>query len=602
MLNHPIWMISPIQKTNVTQIFIPKGEITLNADYATLRLTQNVSALYEESHKLCQMSNIIEEFVAEKIPKGLSTPNKRILRVLQQNIRNTCKDITSTWTQITNSFGLTEMNGAKDIVKRQIVAATAIVTSLIKFFTTKELDSMTSGDNDDELYESTNHIITAIQNHETRLVRMEDDQNQLKQHLEKLNNALIMGIRTQDLFYDMFAASTYALSLQKHVKDINEGLYTLLQSNKLHPNLIDWSELAKAIDRLRKMAIKSSKELLLENNADVFQLKTDFVARPEGIIHVLVHIPVVDISSKLKLFQHIPTPITAGKYQIAVDDRAEPRYLAINQDFTLYATLHNLDKCIPMRDTYIWNDISILRKVGKNSECLIDLYLNEIERAKMTCNFRIVPNKDFAVRLTNKKIYISVTNRTGLTEKCLGKSAVTKTTIQGPNIILIEPGCRIQTSNFIFKRNKNIISEDATPVLIQTEASELWKIITNNPEDEEVTELLNEMMQDKQTGFKIVDVMQKFNLRKVHKTSKITKSVTLTTSAIVIVLSVAFIFYLCRNCKNSQHESFRPRMNIKFSDLVNESYDADIEQQPKETSAVATNAVKTKKKAFLKPH
>ena len=410
MFNHPIWMISPVQQTNVTQIFIPKGEITLNADYTTLKLTQNISALYEESRKLCQTSNIIEEFVAKKIPKGLSTPNKRILHVFLQNIRNTCEEIASTWTQITNSFGLTQMAGAKDIVKRQIVAATAIVTSLITFFTTKELISMTSEDDDDELYESTNHLITAIQNHETRLVRLEDDQKQLKQHLEKLNNALIMGIRTQDIFYDMFATSTYSLSLAKHVKDINEGLYTLMQSNKLHPNLIDWSELAKAIERLRKMAIKSSKELLLENNSDVFQLKTDFVARPEGIIHVLVHIPVVDISSKLKLFQHIPTPITAGKYQMAVDDRSEPKYLAINQDFTLYASLHNLEKCTQMRDTFICNDKSILRKVGKNSGCLIDLYQNEIERARMTCNFRIVPNKDFAVRLTNDKIYISVTN------------------------------------------------------------------------------------------------------------------------------------------------------------------------------------------------
>ena len=57
MFNRPIWMISPILKTKVTQIFIPKGEITLNADYVTLRLTQNVSALYEESRKLCQTSN-----------------------------------------------------------------------------------------------------------------------------------------------------------------------------------------------------------------------------------------------------------------------------------------------------------------------------------------------------------------------------------------------------------------------------------------------------------------------------------------------------------------------------------------------------------------
>ena len=122
---------------------------------------------------------------------------------------------------------------------------------------------MSSGDDYEELYESTNHLITVIQNHETRLVRLEDDQKQLKQHLQKLNNVLIMEIRTQDIFYDMFAASTYALSLEKLLKDINEGLYTLMQSNKLHPNLIDWSELAKAIYRLRKKAIKSSKELLL---------------------------------------------------------------------------------------------------------------------------------------------------------------------------------------------------------------------------------------------------------------------------------------------------------------------------------------------------
>ena len=80
------------------------GEITLNADYATLRLTQNVSALYEESRKLCQTSNIIEEFVSKKIPKGLSSPNKRILHVLRQNIKNTCEEISSTWTQIAMSF------------------------------------------------------------------------------------------------------------------------------------------------------------------------------------------------------------------------------------------------------------------------------------------------------------------------------------------------------------------------------------------------------------------------------------------------------------------------------------------------------------------
>jgi len=61
--------------------------------------------------------------------------------------------------------------------KRQIVAATAILTSLITIFTRKELISMSNGHDDDKRYESTNHLVTAIQNHETRFVRMEDKQN-----------------------------------------------------------------------------------------------------------------------------------------------------------------------------------------------------------------------------------------------------------------------------------------------------------------------------------------------------------------------------------------------------------------------------------------
>ena len=100
---------------------------------------------------------------------------------------------------------------------------------------------------------------------------------------------------------------------------------------------------------------------------------------------------------------------------------------------------------------------------------------------------------------------------------------------KGPNTILIEPGCRIQTSNFIFKRNKNIISVDATPVLIKTQASELWKIIIENLEDEEVTKLLDEIMKEKHAEFEIVDVLQKFHLQKIRKTSKVTRSVTWIT-------------------------------------------------------------------------
>ena len=115
MLDHPIWTISRVQPTNISQIFIPEGELTPNADYATLILTQNISTLCDEYRQLCQTSDVIKEFIGRKVPKDLSSPNKRILRVLQQNIRNTCDEITSTWSQIINSFGLTQMDEAKEV-------------------------------------------------------------------------------------------------------------------------------------------------------------------------------------------------------------------------------------------------------------------------------------------------------------------------------------------------------------------------------------------------------------------------------------------------------------------------------------------------------
>ena len=136
--------------------------------------------------------------------------------------------------------------------------------------------------------------------------------------------------------------------------------------------------------------------------------------------------------------------------------------------------------------------------------------------------------------------------------------------------------------------------------MIQTQASELWKISTENPEDEQVNNFLDDLMEEKHTGFEIVDVLQKFHLRKLHKTSKITKSVTWTTSTIVLVLLAILILYSCKRYKKSQHQNFRPRMNVRFSDLVNESYVIELEKQPKETGAEATNAVKPKMKTVSK--
>ena len=108
-----------------------------------------------------------------------------------------------------------------------------------------------SNGNEDEIIDSTNHIMGAISSQEARLVRLEAQQNQLSHHVKRLTDQFVLGVKTQDTFYDMFAVSTYGGYLNKHVKDIRDGLLELL-NNRLHPVLVTWSSLEKAIEDLRK--------------------------------------------------------------------------------------------------------------------------------------------------------------------------------------------------------------------------------------------------------------------------------------------------------------------------------------------------------------
>ena len=123
---------------------------------------------------------------------------------------------------------------------------------------------LSSDDSNDELIDSNNHIISAIEDHETRITRLQAHQDQLQHHINELTGTLVMGIRQSDIFYNAFAISTYALRLSTHIKEVKLGLYTLLNGNKLHPNLASYTKLVEGVTMLKKIALKSSKKLILD--------------------------------------------------------------------------------------------------------------------------------------------------------------------------------------------------------------------------------------------------------------------------------------------------------------------------------------------------
>jgi len=548
----PFTTNSLVQHTNVTNIFIPHGNVIYNTDYATLKLSVNVTSLYEETKQVCKVSRIIKAFIKERAANvKMSAPNIKILSILVHRIHNLCQDDMNTMLNLKSSFGLInlENNVGNGVEKRQIVILTAIVSSLVTYFTTKQLVAMSTNDDEDQLIDSTNHIITALKDHETRITRMEERQKQLNSHLKVLTKSLVLGIRTQDIFASMYATSTYAGDLSQHVRNINTGLYALMQTGRLHPNLVNSSSLAEGINRLRKKALKNSKELILENNADLFQLKSDFVAFPNGQITVLCHIPLIDLSSKLKLYKFVSAPIHIEKngYQFLIDQPAE-EFLAVNNDLTLYTNMESVDQCSSMRDIKVCNNLNILKKVGTNGGCLVDLFMNNLEAAKTSCTYRIRHPTEFAVRLSNEQVYLYAPNKTILTEKCLDELTSNKIEIEGANILTIEAGCRVQSSGYIFKRNKEIFTDEISPILIDSIGkTNIWDLISKNAENENIKNLLHTMVKKNAKGLKLADIEDKFNLHKLRHRNKVTQNVFTSISSIILLIGGVLIIYVCRN-------------------------------------------------------
>lgn len=198
---------------------------------------------------------------------------------------------------------------------------------------------MGSDENSDDLIGTTNHLISAIEDHDTRISWIEERQQPLDKVVAKLPESLVLRLRTEHMFVNIYSISTYASEMTQNIKDVIIGLYSLLSTTRFHPNLVNASTLAEGISKLRKKVLMHSKELILEHNSDVFMSHFDLMGFPGGEIKILLHLPLISQVDKQKLYQHIATPgrISKDEYQLLIGGQNE-QYLAIGGKGTLYAT------------------------------------------------------------------------------------------------------------------------------------------------------------------------------------------------------------------------------------------------------------------------
>ena len=163
-----------------------------------------------------------------------------MLKAIIAEMVNLCSSSQTKLEEISNTFqlgihtdtqALQPENSSNFILKRnprQLITGIAIgvLTSFVSSFTSSQLFGMSQSDDYSELEENQNHIITAIQSHESRIERDESQMKQMKQHLDNIDLELASMIRQSEIFSEATAASIMARDFVSHVSDFQNGLYS----------------------------------------------------------------------------------------------------------------------------------------------------------------------------------------------------------------------------------------------------------------------------------------------------------------------------------------------------------------------------------------
>ena len=242
----------------------------------------------------------------------------------------------------------------------------------------------------------------------------------------------------------------------------------------------------------------------MKHLSDVFELKLHFVAYPSGLISVLIHIPVETKRFKLCKYISIPIP-TAKNYQFLVEN--DKSYLAINSEATLLTSFDDLSECLQMRDIYVCNHLTILHKSDTGKDCLFHLYDNQFAFVGKSCNYRIKPSSEMAVRLSDREIFVYSPNTATLASKCPGLES--KLYNKGAAILSLDSRCVVTTTDYVFKRNMQIIEYEERSVLVDTPISKpTWEWISET-QDAELGAFLETMANENSDGMKVIDIKKK---------------------------------------------------------------------------------------------
>jgi len=543
-----------ITKTTNEILFYPKGKIVPELSWGTIRIKLNISTIWKDTKHLCKAYNLAKKETARIFHiNNFTRATPQMSLSIIKDLKHYCHENSKIIDEIIDVFEL-KVERPKTIPKRptivkrarrQLVAIGAvvigIVTSLVSIFTTRELISMTS--TNDDLIDNNNHIISAIQNHESRIQRQNLRTKELQDHVKSLEQILAKSKQSTDLFINLFHLKSYAIQINKHLSDVRDGLYQLFK-NSLSPKLVDITTIKKAMKSLEQEAYKRKYHMTIGKAIEAFQLTTSFVAMEDGTIFILVHVPIYRTSTLLQLYEYKPSPIELNNTDMQIMIEPEQKYLSINLEETLFSTYSNDEiehKCRSINDIFHCKQHNILTKYN-NKNCLVSIYNKNKAQIRKNCHMKLAPKQEKVYQINATSFFIYSPKKTQLHASCEDGTQQTKHEIHHYNIVKLAQGCTASTKDHLVSVGISL-TEEISMKRMRIDLNLTNLVNLEKDQQAEFIRLLAEQPTDIKKEIPMSDILRKFNLKILSKNHL--KGTIIGSTATFVTLIIIATACLC---------------------------------------------------------
>ena len=585
-------------------LFAKIGQLIPDVSFVTIATKINLTSLIHENQDMCQTAQKLDYQLKKKLEncvvegKGkrdeclkptqpetveeyLTIPwkseyKKKMLKAIIAEMVNLCSSSQTKLEEISNTFqlgihtdtqALQPENSSNFILKRnprQLITGIAIgvLTSFVSSFTSSQLFGMSQSDDYAELEENQNHIITAIQSHESRIERDESQMKQMKQHLDNIDLELASMIRQSEIFSEATAASIMARDFVNHVSDIQNGLYSLMK-NKLSPLLIPVSTIEKALNQAANVAGKKGFVLAISNPIDTYQVETNFVSYNQSIT-ILTHIPVMRPTSLVDLYRYIKTPFNIENSEQHVTIEPEESIIAVNNDHSLYISMteDQLNQCSKLHDK-LWCPASHISKKSSKRSCIQSLYRKDEKEIRETCDLHAISPDEFLFQISENKFYGFVNQSSDVFITCEPKTFSSmqrnkySDRVKGFFMINMPNSCHGVLPKHVFatvNHMKTFFEVKYESFFIDFKS--LFQGVNIN--EREIAKFIS---QTSSTGkpIRIADVLKKFGLHRLNHKNRVT---SVLIYAIFGIISLLVILFCVIYFKRRQSKKFRRPVSL----------------------------------------